>query len=85
MASMTGAGATDKKSWQCLKLPALWAKEKVCGCSGRFFSFLTGILRQGRDILGYHCPLVDADVVNQAGPEGPLFHSRAGADVQAVF
>jgi hypothetical protein len=39
MASMTGAGATDKKSWQCLKLPALWAKKMVCGYYGRFVSF----------------------------------------------
>ena len=35
--------------------------------------------------LWCHGPVVDADVINQAGPEGPRFHSLAGAKIQAAI
>ena len=55
-----------------------------CGCSGSFASFRLGLLCEGRDLLWSHGPVVDADVVNRAGPEGSGFRSFAGANVQAV-
>ena len=74
-----------KEGWQCLRLAALWANVMVCGYLGRFVSFRDGLLRQGRDFLGYNCSVVDTDIINQAGPVGTRFHSRAGTDVQTVF
>jgi len=61
-----------------------WVIKMVCGYSGRFISFWVGLLGQGRDFLGYNCPVVDADIVNQAGPVSSGPHSFAGSDVEAI-
>jgi len=50
-----------------------------------FFSGIDRLLnRQRLDFLGYQCPVVDTNIINQAGPVGSGFHSLAGANVQAV-
>ncbi len=37
------------------------------------------------DFLGYNCPVVDANIINQARPVGSGLHSRAGANVKTAF
>jgi hypothetical protein len=53
----------------------------IIGC---FVSFC-GLLCQGCDLLWTHYPVVNANVVNQAGPEAARLHSIAGADIHAAF
>ena len=43
------------------------------------------LLRQGLDFLFAQRRVIDTNVINQAGPEGPRFHSRTGTNVQTVF
>jgi hypothetical protein len=44
-----------------------------------------GLLGQGLDFLGYHGPVVDADIIDQAGEVGPWFQDASGANVQTAF
>jgi hypothetical protein len=68
----------EKKGWQYLGLPALglyWAFGFVSRASCPRFEGETlsthGLLCQGLHLLWAYCSVIDADVVDQAGPEGP--------------
>jgi hypothetical protein len=46
---------------------------------------LSVLLHQCLDFLGAHYPVVDSDVVNQAGEEGAGFHRLATANIKATI
>ena len=43
--------------------------------------FLCGLPYQSRDFLRLHCPVVDTDIVDQAGEVGSVFHAFTATDV----
>jgi len=39
------------------------------------------LMHRCRNLLWAHRPFIDANLVNQAGPEGPGFHGLAGTNI----
>ena len=73
----TAVNHRSNRNFQCKK-KNLTSVEK--GCKPPAHSPCTSLFNH----LWFHCPAVDADVVDQAGEVGSGRHSFAGADVQAV-
>jgi len=71
-----GARVEKRKGWQRLKQSAL-------SLPGRFVSVRVGPLCLGSNLSRPHGPVVDPDVVDQAGEETARFHSLTGTDIQA--
>jgi len=44
--------------------------------------FWGALARQGRDLLGYHCPVVDANIINQAGEESSWGECACDAEIR---
>ena len=40
------------------------------------------LVHRCRNLLWAHRPFIDANLINQAGPEGSGFHGLAGTDIQ---
>src|SRR4030042_5591377 len=69
---------------QIIELVA-FSSYRLFECSVFFYFFLRRSKRQGLYLLWANYPVVDTNIVNQAGPEAASFHSIAGANIYTAF